>query len=98
MKFIVFNALDGRYAISLKKVAENRAEYYADTESFAKDSAEWKGEINYILNSEYDGIDWLLNNTDWEDWEDIAILLDETVKTTDPDFWSDSDNFEVKIM
>ena len=40
-------------------------------------------------------IDWLINNTDWDDWENIAVKINDKVKVTDDDFWCSSDDFTI---
>lgn len=47
------------------------------------------------MKDDFEGIDWLLNNTDWEDWQDSATKLNDKVKVTDGDFWCSSDDFEI---
>lgn len=94
-KVIRFNTPKGQYEIPLIKVAENRAQYYADEESFNSDSQEWDDEISLVMEDDFEGIDWLINNTDFEDWEDIAVKINEDEKISDEDFWTSSDDFEI---
>ena len=92
MKIIVVNTPEGQFSIPLLKVAEDRANYYVKD----KNCDEYNNEINFIMNDDYEGIDWLLDNTNWEDWKDIATKLNNIVKVLESDFWTSSDDFEIK--
>lgn len=67
MKYIEMKTNKGKYRIPLKIVAVNRAEYYAGNDGFDKDSQEWQDEIDFVMDSPWEGIDWLMNNMDLED-------------------------------
>lgn len=96
MKVIRCNTPKGQYDIPLKNVSENRADYYAiDVDGFQKNSKEWQKEVDFGMKDDFECVDWLLNNTDWEDWKDIAIKINEDVNVTDDEFWCDSDDFEI---
>lgn len=95
MKVIVINTPNGQYSLPLLKVAEDRAEYYADNDGFEVDSMEWDDEIDFIMEDDFEGIDWLINNTNFEDWEPVLTKISDEIKTYDEDFWFDSDNFEI---
>uniref|UniRef100_UPI004055E446 hypothetical protein n=1 Tax=Roseivirga sp. TaxID=1964215 RepID=UPI004055E446 len=96
MKVIKCNTPKGQFQIPLKLVAENRADYYAvEVDGNEKGSQEWQEEVDWVMNDNYEGIDWLLNNTNWEDWQDSAAKLNDKVKVTDDDFWCSSDDFEI---
>lgn len=94
---IRFNTPTGQYEIPLLKVAENRAQYYADKENFNSDSQEWDDEISLVMEDDFEGIDWLINNTNFEDWEDIgiAVKINDDEKISEEDFWTSSDDFEI---
>lgn len=98
-KVIRFNTPTGQYEIPLLKVAENRAQYYADQENFNSDSQEWDDEISLVMEDDFEGIDWLINNTDFEDWEDIgiAVKINDDEKISEEDFWTSSDGFEIVV-
>ena len=98
MKVITINTPKGQYQVDLKTVAEDRAEYYSEKDDFEKDSMEWNDEVDYILGHTFKGIDWLITNSDWEDWEPIAKKSNNLVTTDDEDFWFDSDNFEIDTI
>jgi hypothetical protein len=92
MKVIIVNTPKGQFSIPLSKVAENKCdEYNSDRNSF-----EYQSMLEYVLNDDFDGIDWMINNTNWEDWQDIATKINSIVKVTESDFWTSSDDFEIK--
>jgi hypothetical protein len=96
MKVIKCNTPNGQFQIPLKLVAENRADYYAvEVDGNEKGSQEWQEEVDWVMKDDFEGIDWLLNNTNWEDWQGSATKLNDKVKVTDDDFWCDSDDFEI---
>lgn len=97
MKVIVCNTPNGQYHIPLKNVAEHRADYYAcEVDGHEKNSIEWTEEVDWVMKDNFEGIDWLLNNTDWEDWEDCSVKINDKVNVTDDDFWTSSDDFKIK--
>jgi hypothetical protein len=96
MKVIKFTTTEGQYGIPLELVAEDRANYYiVEVEKNIKDSNEFRQEVAWVMDDDYEGIDWLINNSDWDDWKSKAILLNQKKKTSDDDFWYSSDNFEI---
>jgi hypothetical protein len=96
MKVIKCNTPNGQFQIPLKLVAENRADYYAvEVDGNKKGSQEWQDEVDWVMKDDFEGIDWLINNTNWEDWQDLATKLNDKVKVTDDDFWCSSDGFEI---
>ncbi len=96
MKVIIINTPKGQFHLSLKKVAEHRADYYAcERDMHEKNSPEWKEKVDFAMNDDYEGIDWLINNTDWDDWEEYAEQVNNKVKVTDDDFWCSSDDFKI---
>ena len=95
MKKILIKTPRGEYHLDLEFVAENRANYYAEVDNVKIGGSEWKTEVSYVMNSDYEGIDWLNNNMDWEDVEHVAKKINDDVHITDDDFWGDSDGFEM---
>jgi len=93
MKVIRFDTPTGQFQIPLMKVAENRADYYASDDG--KGSKEYSEEIEWVMEDDYEGVDWLINNTNFEDWEGIATKLNDEVNVTEEDFWCSSDGFEI---
>ena len=96
MKVIRINTPEGQFEIDLETVAEDRAEYYAEKNNHSEDSMEWMEDVETVMDCNYEGIDWIINNSEWEDWEPLANKInDEVHDLTDEDFWSSSDNFEI---
>lgn len=93
-KVIRINTPDGQYALDLKLVAEDRASYYRGKTN--KD--EWLLDVDYVMNDDYEGIDWVLNNSNYEDWEEKTVKLNDSVKVTEDNFWTDSDDFEIILI
>ena len=86
----------GQYSIPLLPIAEHRADYYAtEVDGHEKNSPEWQEEVDWVMNDNFEAIDWLLNNSDWEDWESIAIKINDKINVTDDDFWTSSDNIQL---
>jgi len=99
MKVIRFNTPTGVYCIPLQKVAEHRADYYAcEVDGHEKHSSEWNSEVEYVMSDSFEGIDWILNNTDFEDWEHCAKKINGHINVTEDDFWTSSEDFEIVSM
>lgn len=88
-KFILFPTPKGEYKIDLMIIAENRANERIIEEEDKQD------EIDFIMEDDFEGIDWLLNNMDFEDIEEKAIKVSDKVKVTDDDFWTSSEDFTI---
>ncbi len=96
MKVIVINTTKGQFHLPLQKVAENRADYYAcEVDGHEKNSTEWQEEVDWVMKDDFEAIDWLMNNTNWDDWEDSATKVNDKVNVTDDNFWCCSDDFEI---
>ena len=96
MKVIRINTPKGQFDVPLKLVAENRADYcIVEKDGLTKESKEYQDEIDWVIEDEDEGVDWILNNSDWVDWENVATKVNDDVNTTDEDVWSDSDDFNV---
>ena len=95
MKVIQVNTPKGKFQLPLKLVAENRADYYGQQEDFKKGTAEYIGEVNYVMDDDFEGIDWLLNNMNWSDVKGSATKVNDEVNVTDEDFFTSSDDFEI---
>lgn len=77
-------------------MAEHKADYYAyKVDGHEKNSPEWQSEVDWAMNDDYECIDWIINNTNWDEWEDSATKVNDKVKVTDDDFWCSSDGFEI---
>lgn len=95
MKYIVVNTNEGTYKIPLIDVAKDRADYYAcKLDGYEIYSREWHEEVDWVMEDDYEGIDWLINNNDWDDWESLAVKVNDYC-VDDDDFWFSSDNFEI---
>jgi hypothetical protein len=96
MKYIEIDTPRGQYHLPLHLVAEDRANYYAcKVDGYDKDSDEWDEEVQFAMDDSFEAIDWLGNNSDWEDWKENAIKINDKVNVTDADFWCSSDIFRI---
>ena len=96
MKVILISTPKGQFYLPVQKVAEHRADFYAcELEGYERNSPEWQDEVNWVVKDDFEAIDWLINNTNWEDWESSAIKVNDKVQVTDDDFWRSSDGFEI---
>jgi len=97
--YIVANTYKGKFAIPMIDIAEHRANYYAQEDGFSKDSDDYRGEIAFIVTDSYEAIQWLVNESNFEDWQGIAIKIAESDgSASKDDFWNDSDFFEVQEL
>lgn len=97
MRKIIIETPKGTYSLPAILVAEDRTNYYAiNVDGYKYGSKEWLEELEYSLNDDFEMIDWLINNTDWCDWEQYATKIDDKVNVTEDDFWCSSDNFKIK--
>ncbi len=97
-KNIVINTPTGQYHIPLILVAEHRADYYiCQRDGKPRGCAEWKREVSWVLDDPYEGIDWILNNTSWADWESLAVKINDKVLVNESDFWTSSDGFTISL-
>ena len=95
-KVIEFNTPDGVYQLDLKPVAEHRADYYSlEKRGKEKDSEDYLQEVQWVMEDDFEGIDWLLNNTNYEDWEDVTKKINSDVNVTQEDFWCSSEDFKI---
>jgi len=96
MKVILIDTPKGQFHLPLQKVAEHRADYYAcEVDGHEKNSPEWQEEVDWVMKDNFEGIDWLINNTNWDEWESSATKVNDKVNVTDDDFWCSSDGFEI---
>jgi hypothetical protein len=99
MKVVEIKTPKGIYHISLEDIAEHRANYYiVEKDGLSSDSNEYKREVSWALNDDFEGIDWIINNTDWLDWEPHSTKVSDDIETVDEDFWGDSDNFNIVTL
>jgi hypothetical protein len=92
MKYIEMNTPKGIYRVPLKIIAIDRTKYYAENDGFEKDSKEWNEEIDFIMNDDFEGIDWLCNNMDLKDIKPFMELVKEVENN---DWFYETDNFNI---
>lgn len=90
MKVIRIDTPKGQYDLPLKFVAEDRANEYESV-----GSREWQEEVEWVVQDNFEGVDWLLNNMNWVDVKDHAVKVNDDANVTDEDFWTSSDYFEI---
>ena len=96
MKVILINTPKGQYHLPLILIAEDRANYYAcERREYEKNSLEWQEEVDYVMEDNFEGIDWLINNTNWNKWKSFATKVNDKVNVTHDDFWCSSDGFTI---
>jgi hypothetical protein len=96
MKVIKVNTPNGVYGIPLNLIAEDRANYYSiKVDGNESGSDEWTQQVNFVMEDDFEGIDWLINNFDWDDWKDSAIKLSDKINVNEDDFWTSSDDFDI---
>lgn len=66
--------------VPLEVIANHRAEYYAKRD---KDTT-FQEEFDYVMGDDYEGLDWFLNNMDYEDVEGDAKLVQTPAPLTKP--------------
>ena len=89
-KKIIINTPKGQYELPLKVVAEDRATWYEPDDNQA-----YQEQVDYVMDNNFEGIDWLLNNMDWVFVKAFAVKINDKVMVTDDDFWTDSDDFKI---
>jgi len=78
----------GEYKVPLLFIANHRADYYSGENDRV-------GEIEYVMNDNFEGIDWLINNMNYEDVKDVSIKVSDKVFVTEANFFTSSDDFEI---
>lgn len=91
MKYIEYETNKGKYRVPLKIIAINRTEYYAENDGFEKDSVEWEEEMDFIMNDDFEAIDWLGNNMDLEDIKKFS----EKIEIEDQEEMWDNESFNI---
>lgn len=84
MKYIQIKTEKSIYRIPLEFVAKHRAEYYKE-DGFDE-------EVEFVMNDNYEGIDWMSNNMNYEDFKDALI------KVKDIEIEEDFANTEKEII
>jgi hypothetical protein len=89
MKVILIKDQGYQWHVPLSAVAKNRAAYYAERD---KDTT-YQDEFDYVMEDEYEGLDWFLNNMDFCDVADDAVLV-----VTPPPLKSPGPDAEYKVL
>lgn len=84
MKVIEITTEKAVYHLPLEFVAKHRAEYYKE-DGFDE-------EVEFVMNDNYEGTDWMKNNMDFEDFEEALI------KVKDLDIEEDWSNAQTDII
>ena len=80
MKIIEITFEDGRvYGVPLSFVAEHRAKYYAKID----EDTTYQEEYDYVMDDDYEGIDWIQNNMDWSDFAVKTFLIHRPEESED---------------
>ena len=90
MRKIVIDYPTYRLEIPVIEVAKNRANYYANVDSFEVGSEEYQQEVDMLMNDNYEVEDWLVNNTDPSDFKDVAKVVFKE-NEVDWDYWGGTD-------
>lgn len=95
MNYIRVNTPEGQFDIPCLEISKIRANYYAEIDGHEIGSDEYNKEVIYASNDEFECIDWLVNNSNWEDWEGIAVKINDKVLHNVEEFWTSTDEFEM---
>ena len=72
MRYLRFNCKNGDvWGLPLSKVAEHRAEYYADSDY----ESTFKEEFEYVMGDSFEGLDWFRNNCNPDDFAECDYFL-----------------------
>jgi hypothetical protein len=63
------------FEVPLAAIAKHRANYYSNSDDFEEGSKEWQDEIDYVMKSPYEGLDWVQNNMDWDEIEELGEFV-----------------------
>jgi hypothetical protein len=96
MKIIEIKTNKGTFEIMLDLVAENYAFYKTmDINNTEERNKIYRNELNKIKNNNELILEWLINYTEWNDWEDVSFITNN-LKTNNDYFWENIDNFKIK--
>lgn len=84
MKVIELEQRGYVWQIPLEFVAQNRANHYEE-----ENSKDWIQEIAWVMDDDYEAVDWFRNNMDWIDVADVAKLVKRPANPEEPDFMED---------
>lgn len=57
--------------VPLQFIAEHRAKYYAERD----EDTTFQEEVDFVLGDDYEGIDWMQNNMNFEDYWSVAVKV-----------------------
>lgn len=96
MKVIEIITNKGTFELMVDLVVQNYAYYISmHIDNQIQKNNVYEYEIKKILNDNDLILNWLLNYTQWEDWEDLCILIND-FKSNDKNFWEDPSNFNIR--
>ena len=79
------------YHIPLEEVAKNRANYYSEKDGVEIGGDDWKAEVQFVMDDDYEGIDWLQNNTNFSYFEKAAIKIEVPLSDEEENYDCDFD-------
>lgn len=65
--------------VPLSFIADHRAKYYAEKDS----DTTHEEEVDLVMHDDYEGIDWMQNNMNFEDYASVAVKV-KTPTVTEP--------------
>lgn len=69
------------WAVPLSAIADHRAKYYAERD----EDTTYQEEFDFVMEDDFEGIDWFANNMDWSDVADKATLIKSPDPLAEPD-------------
>ena len=76
MKVIKINLDNESWIIPLEFVAKHRADYYKGrAEEKGDEDYNYQEEVDFVMNDDYEGEDWLSNNMNYEDFENMIKII-----------------------
>lgn len=103
-KKIVISFSDDDYEMSVNPIALERAQYYADVDvpdrNTKEQEAEWQqvfmDEYNYTMSNDFEIIDWVRNNTHYDDIKPYLKKLNHKETDHRSEFMLDNINFRIE--
>lgn len=84
MKVILIEDSGFVWRVPLAVIAENRAKYYAKRDA----DTTYEAEFEFVMEDDSEGLDWFLNNMDFEDVEEHAkLIVEPSLKRPRPAHW-----------
>ena len=76
--------------VPLQFIADHRAKYYAERD----DDTTHQEEVDFVIDDDYEGIDWMQNNMNFEDYAGVAVKV-QTPTVTKPSSDAETSIIEV---